>query len=372
MILRRAVFLLSSMTVMVPLLRCGDKGRNVTHSKSNLSLDQISRLKRAADFLVSLQKPDGSFTANTEENADSAIGQTGYAIRALNLIHAEIGGFDNTLEAGRRFLVQRVEKDGLWKYKPFLPADLDDTTAALAALDGTNAEQRALAEKGIAAVLRLQEPTGALRTWLVTSEMVTAMGLNANAFHITEVHPEVMGYFFGFLALWRNPRFQSQIDSAADYLAQQQQTDGSWKTTWYRSELYSVYRVVSLLAFDDSTRKRYIKNLNLAAKFISQKQHASGACGIKEERSVLDTAFCLGALTFISGSSVPQLERAAAYLQSAQRSNGAWPTESFFFLDISQRNRSKGEKIYIGNELYSTATVVESLLRYYRFSAGFN
>ena len=42
------------------------------------------------------------------------------------------------------------------------------------------------------------------------------------------------------------------------------------------------------------------------------------------------------------------------------------------FLPKEKVSKREGEKIYIGNELYSTATVVESLLRYYRFSAGFN
>lgn len=330
--------------------------KNTKPSLLGLTQAETAQLLRAGEYLKSLQRPDGAITA-PGTSSDSAVGQTGYALGALSLIEAEFGGFEKTLSEGRRFLLTQVEKDGLWKYQKFLPADLDDTTAALTGLGREAEVEKAAIEKGIQNILRLQTTDGGLRTWLIDDAAIEKLGPNAAAFRVAEPHAEVMSYFFEFLHRWDAPRFKTPVEAAAAFVASRQEKSGAWKTVWYRSDDYAINRAIRLLTATPALAEKHRVHIATARNYVLKNDTSA---------ALLDKTFAVGTLSAMPGANISALTQRVAEVVNRQQANGSWPAEPFFFLDIAQRGKLPQDIIYIQSELYSTALVIENLMLFYR------
>jgi len=349
--------------IIMQIYSCRAKSEKKIRQPPWLSKTELEEVKKTGLFLASLQRSDGAIADSTQNPADSAIAQTGYTLRLLAEIDSYTGGFAETLSRGRSFLVRQTESNNLWKYKPFLPADLDDTTAAFSSLAEGDAAQRQLSEACAKSVLAFQEQGGALRTWLTTEHDLHALGLKAGDFRISEAQPEVMAYFFHALTTSKLYGFSAALDKAAQYVAHTQQRDGSWKTVWYRNDLYAVYRVHRFLS-QGEYKFQYAQNLRAAEAYVFASRLGDGTWGKDQKSSVLDTAFALEILRNSPRITKNELDRALHFLLSRRNIVGGWPSEPFFYLDIAQRAKTSG-KVFIGSTIYSTVIATESLLRYY-------
>lgn len=330
-----------------------------THSDTagNSHNPEYRALRRGVHFLLSLQRPDGAFVSGASPT-DSPVGQTGYAVAALLRASKDWPELKNAVERARAFLQKSVETNGVWKYQPFLPPDLDDTTAAFAVLSISEPVQRDLRLKTMHSVLAYQNRDGGLRTWLTDDAGLSALGFKPKNFPITEVHAEVMAYFFATLEEHERAAVSEALKKAAQYLVKQQQADGRWKTVWYRSDFYATYRVHSLLA--QLSDAEYAHAVRKAESYTIKRQRRDGSWG-EQMPSILDTAFALLLLKNAKSADTAVMKKARDFLYAAQLKSGAWPAESFFFLDISQRKTGQAPT-YIGNELYSTALILLALL----------
>ncbi|MBS0616641.1 MAG: hypothetical protein JSR44_00520 [Spirochaetes bacterium] len=342
---------------------CRDKSGKISQQPTWLTRVELEDVRKTGVFLSSLQRSDGAIVDTVQNPADSAIAQTGYALRLLVEIDSYTGGFTETISRGRSFLFRHAEPNNLWKYKPFLPADLDDTTAAFASLAGGDAAQGQMSEACARTVLAFQEQGGALRTWLIDERDFQTLGLKIVDFRIAEAHPEVMAYFFHALLSSKLSGFSAAIDSAAQYAGRTQQRDGSWKTVWYRNDLYAVYRVHRFLS-QEKYRFQYARNLRAAEAYVIGARLSDGTWGQDQKSCILDTAFALEILRNSPRTIKKDLDQAMHFLLSKRNNAGGWPPEPFFYLDISQRVKTSG-KVFIGSTIYSTVIATESLLRYY-------
>jgi len=354
----RLVFLFATLCVFFGACKPSPKAKSGSLQLTEL---QKASLVRAAEFLASLQRSDGSITIGTHETSDSVIGQTGYALRALALVESEFGGYEKQITAGREYVLRRAQKDGLYKYKDFLPADLDDTTAALAALGRLDRRETVAIEKAIDTILRLQSADGGLRTWLLSDAEFKRMGIDASKLRLAEAHAEVMAYFFEFLHSFAAERYEKNIDLAAAYIVKQQDKTGAWKTTWYRSEFYAMNRVLRFLTSVPRLNQKYYAQIGRALAYVQK--------NMKNKVGVLDTAFSIGMLCAAAAKAKEQLDTQTTRLISLQGASGDWHAEPFFFLDINQRDKKPEEIIYIESELYSTALAIENLMLSYRARA---
>lgn len=339
----------------VLLWRCREKA--VLPAPGEIGVSKQELVQRGVQFLLHLQRADGAIVS-TASPSDSPVGQTAYALRALLLAGGSDPAIQNAIQKAREFLLKSVEPSGLWRYQPFLPPDLDDTTAALSVFSSANSEERALRHKTIRAVLAFQNHNGSLPTWLSDAAALQKLGFSKQQFPIAEVHPEVMAYFFASLAREEEKLFDHERQRAAQYVLSQQQPAGNWKTTWYRSDLYATYRVHHFLSAFSGPQ--FAEAARRAENYVLKMQRKDGTWG-KESPSILDTAFALLVVKRTAAATPNRLARAWEFLMNAQEQNGAWRAEPFFFLDLSQRQSGKAP-VFIGNELYSTAIALEAVL----------
>ncbi|GAB4440791.1 MAG: hypothetical protein OHK0011_23280 [Turneriella sp.] len=259
-----------------------------------------------------------------------------------------------------QFLRQNRRHDALWQYQPFLPPDLDDTTAALSAFPAEQEQFSAERMRTIEAVLNFQSADGGLQTWLIAPDELRKYGYSGEKFPVAEIHSEVMAYFFAALSPTERKRYSVQVGRAANYLLARQKANGSWSTVWYRSDLYATFRVYSFLFSVCGKDSKCQAALARAERFVLGRQKEDGSWGEKDA-SVLDTAFALLVLCQSHPCTESRLARAWDFLYSKQRPDGAWPAEPFFFLDLSQREQTQAPR-FIGSELYSTSIVIAALL----------
>lgn len=361
---RSVIFVRFFLFCGLTLAYCKEPVEKHSPAPTRLSQMQLDQLRRGADFLTGKQQADGHFNAGLTNDPDSAIAQTGYALRSLVALRGELGtAYAAPVERGRTWVVGRAGRDGLWKYKPFLPADLDDTTNAMTTLDRESPAQRALLQQGITSVLQLQRPNGEIPTWLMAADQLASLGEKTKTLRLADADAEVMAFFFEYIQGFDNSAYQKNIETAARFIAAKQERNGRWKTAWYHNDLYSTYRALRFFASQPGLSTRYKKHIDAGLGFISQSRLKDGTWGSVKSR-ILDTALCVGILgVFKAGK---ETEAAVAFLSAAQQANGGWPAEPFFFLDIQERDKPAADRKFIGNELYTTSIVVENLLLHYQ------
>ncbi|CAM5509839.1 hypothetical protein STENM223S_03089 [Streptomyces tendae] len=123
----------------------------------------------------------------------------------------------------------------------------------------------------------------------------------------------------------QGPTDRHEIETALDYLASQQRTDGSFPPDWSSSRLHTVFRAVLAASRHpgtsrDSPAQRIITR---AAALVADCQNADGGWGQQDgdASDALSTAYALTALT--TQNAPGPATRGVAYLLTQQRPDGS-------------------------------------------------
>jgi hypothetical protein len=248
---------------------------------------------------------------------------------------------------------------GLWKYfpdLPALPADVDDCAQVLLAL--------------AAADPRLVEPIGGkalatLDAGLVSTWLIVETDPNAGLQHQMIEHAwgrglesEVAANIAFALHRVDSERYRTVIDRVADRLAQCQEPDGSWLSTWYVGSAYGTWLAVRLLA----ECRPSSESLSRAACWLSATAEPSGSLDLALEALTADALIRAGVATEAGRLK----EHFLTELSKRQDRDGGWAAESLIQMDVSraavQHGLGDSRMLYHGSRGLTTCLAVLALL----------
>jgi squalene cyclase len=316
------------------------------------TIQPTSAVQRGVKFLLQQQREDGAIFAGANEAEDSAVASTAYAILAcLRALPPEALPAERIARA-QAYLLAQQSPEGLWRYKPFLPPDLDDTAAAIGALGFPNV-LRQEAQRAIEAVFALQQPNGSIPTWLIEKQTSVTPATNYESF-VGMADPEVVAFFLTQIAAAENN--SARVLAAAGYLVQQLPESGLYKSRWYSNPYYATFRVAQALLLLEPSGQKYERTLLALQKRVLRERAQWDS-----EGSVLSRAFALGILHSTRVNVCEAHQKSYQAIIAAQGSDGSWPPEALFLTDSSQLLKGVSERRSIASALYSTALIVEIL-----------
>ncbi|AHG93803.1 hypothetical protein J421_6268 (plasmid) [Gemmatirosa kalamazoonensis] len=254
-------------------------------------------------------------------------------------------------------LAMRVAGEDQWSYHPTLaalPPDLDDLAQVLHAfLARRDRDLEATFGAPVARALAMQQPDGAIETWLVDPALDPAW----RAWYERQIaeywgpgaEPEVVANFASALLAWR-PTACRPAARAAAWVASRQRADGAWDSTWYVGPYYGTFVAARLLRAVATILPDAAASLERARAFLLDTQHVDGGWGVGIAADASSTAFALLALTEAAhrgpdDAARAAIARAARWLVLAQRSDARWlATVDFVSFDLHRQWPALGER----------------------------
>jgi len=351
-----------SYTLLVPtLLWCLVPKCRESPAPINTATDAKKHaIVRAAEFLLNQQRTDGAFFSTGQQGDDSPVASTGYAMLALQQAQKVHALPEEKLHKARSFLLQQQGDNFFWRYKPFLPGDLDDTAAAIGALAHGGAISEPKSIRAVENIFALQNRDGSLPTWLVPVK--NAKAPTANTTFPTKGDAEVTAFFLWVIG--DHKQYGKAIEAAEKFILRAQRRDGLFDSAWYRNALYATYRVQQFLHTYREKSPQAMLASNRAAHAAAAWLNASAR---KENLSSnLDRAFALSILQWgwkkekFCAQYAPRLQD----LLRSQNADGSWLAEPLFLTEIGQKSAPPHERKYITSSIYTTALMLEVLAQW--------
>jgi len=138
------------------------------------------------------------------------------------------------------------------------------------------------------------------------------------------------------VAAKRDPKVQSSVTRALDYLAREQRRQGYWEANGgqYRVAMTALSGIALLCEGSTTTRGRYAKNVNRAVDYLLQQAQPSGLIGFPDDfHYTYGHGFSMLFLSQVFGEEEDAerrthiknvLERAVRFCAEAQTSRGGW------------------------------------------------
>jgi squalene-hopene/tetraprenyl-beta-curcumene cyclase len=264
---------------------------------------------------------------------------------------------------------------GGWSYFPELPElapDADDLAQILQLFlhTGHCTEIADYCEQPLTTLLtENRHADGSFETWIIPTEYQTPIQqrqhLYAQTVWGTGADNDVMANMLYALHLYDHARFAAVIEAGVLYIEQQQQSDGSWLSTWYHGPFYGTFVCVRLLALT----KPDSPALKKAREFLSRRQEDDGGWSLVNEQSdSLSTALallCYAELTrqgFTTDSwQRGSISRALDFLQASyQNENGCWPACEFIRMEIGRATGKTIQILSYGSKTITTTFVLKA------------
>jgi squalene-hopene/tetraprenyl-beta-curcumene cyclase len=261
---------------------------------------------------------------------------------------------------------------GGWSYfpdLPELPPDADDLAQIIQVLvrtqRGADLEQyceqplRILLQDGV-------HENGAIETWIVPTS-ATTMEQQLQRLWIEQAwgqgaDPEVMANLLYALALYDSQRFSKPISHGIDYLTTQQQSNGSWQSTWYHGDYYGTYVCLRLLALVCPDSPAVDRGID----FLLSHQLTDGSWGLTEAGDPLSTAIALLGLTASRSHQFnhtnPLILHALNFLQQQQNTDLGWSSCSFIQMQLGRATGQVRQILSYGSRSITTSYVLKALL----------
>ena len=183
---------------------------------------------------------------------------------------------------------------------------------------------------------------------------------------------EVMANLLYALTLYNRMRFAQIIRRGLTYLEAQQQSDGSWWSTWAPGPYYCTSLCLRLFA----NAQPESGAIQRALHFLRSRQRTDGGwCMEGDESDPLSTGFSLLGLAFAQGCSghtgdLDRAERALVYLQHSQEADKAWPSCPLIRMDVGRATGDLRLILSHGSRTSTTAIVLKAALAWHRIAAG--
>ena len=229
------------------------------------------------------------FTGSNERQSSDI-----FARATLANLFLDIAGSLQTPELAARFTaIARSEADyvarakvlnraGGWSYfpdLPELPPDADSLAAAVSLFARIAPQYLELCREPVALVLAGANPDGSFETWIVaptdSPSARARMQWGIQNCWGSGADPDVLAHFYYSLSLWDSSRYFEAIRRGASRLIELQQTNGTWRATWYVGPAYATGLAVRLLhefGIGDGAKLH-------AHKFLIDTQRDDGAWG---------------------------------------------------------------------------------------------
>ena len=278
------------------------------------------------------------------------------ALALVALLESGVGAEDEAVQSAARWLLkEEIRVPGDWcvwvpgvepsgwsfEFENDLYPDVDDTALVLIGLHKAGALDDETRSRALAWVLAMQCSNGG---WAAfdkdnTSRLPALIPFADFGEMIDPPSADVTAHVVEMLAVLGVTRSHPAIASALAYLYAQQEPEGSWFGRWGVNHVYGVGAVLPALAavgepMDSIAVRR-------AVRWLLERQNADGGFGEGCESYVdreargrgpstpSQTAWALLALVAAGRADQPAAGRAAAYLLSGQRDDGAWDEDAF-------------------------------------------
>ena len=250
-------------------------------------------------------------------------------------------------EIARLMQARLTNVRGGWSYFPTLrnlPPDADDLGQMLQVLARSHCPlAHDLVRDDLYLLFKDNRHTdGSFETWIVDRDakdedsLGMVKGIEESWGDGADV--EVVANLAYGLSLFDADNFAEKIARAAAFVEAQQVGVGNWHPTWYGTTFYGTYTATRLLAHLRLGSTAIAK----AADYLLQEQRTDGGFGDKCS-TPLETALALltlcGPLRACSAFPI-QKRRALRYLGLSALDDGTWPLSDFISMDTNRANRS--------------------------------
>ncbi len=247
------------------------------------------------------------------------------------------------------------DRAGGWSYfpgLPELPPDADSLAAVLSLFVRAAPQHLPLCEGPVQLVLDGIDTHGNLETWIVAPQDPAAarerMSWGIRNCWGRGTDADVLAHFHHALWLWAPDRYDAVIQLGAQRLADLQQSDGSWRATWYTGPAYGTALALRLLQ-EAGVGKPAVAR---ALRFITDIQQSDGSWS-EGRFAALQTALSMMALSHVDEpghQDALRLGRTA--LLDRQLADGSWQASPWIQMEIG---RAQGKVVQVAT--YKSATL---------------
>jgi len=257
---------------------------------------------------------------------------------------------------------------GGWRYFPTLPehpADTDTLAQIIQVLSRSKYGRISdLCNKAIELLFKHNSSLdGSFSTWIIdpdSKEAIDKRIIWAVINHFGKgADVEVVANMLFSLWQYNSKTYYHRIEKGVEFLVNQQDPGGYWKSTWYPGPFYGTYVATRIISLFQPSSPTILKSY----AYIVSQQHPDKGWGITNV-TPQDTALALLALSYINLTPLTVdpiiIQKGTNFLLSTQQKDGSWCANDFIQNDVNRVRVQAG----LGNPnilTYRSATITTAI-----------
>jgi squalene cyclase len=289
------------------------------------STDLEKAIMAATNFIKEKYSADGlwhDFYTLAGTSSDWVTGFISYAIAHSNRPNGQV-------MRALKTLLFRQRPNGGWSYNETVPTDCDSTAWVLMALSTAPTWRPSAIQRAIQYIKYHQhDQSGGFSTYSIRDGIDRFMGVSDR--HLISgwvtVHPCVTGVVIQSLLAHGETTQNELVKAAVEYLLQERNASGIWRSYWWKGYAYSTYHALRALSM---ARVMSMQEANQTSRFLLLEQQENGGWsdGSSKESETFATSFALlSLLLFPSAETLAAAQKGTAWLLQYQCHDGGWPT----------------------------------------------
>ncbi|HFK5529194.1 TPA: prenyltransferase/squalene oxidase repeat-containing protein [Elizabethkingia anophelis] len=195
---------------------------------------------------------------------------------------------------------------------------------------------------------------GGIETWIIPNYNLSELQKKQDYFNRSKwgkgPDVEVVANFAYALQLFSPLEYSEVIKNAVEYIASNQEDDGTWKSRWYFGSFYGTFICLRLF---DTVKEDGCRVKEKTLDLLQKSQNLNGSYG-KEGEYILSTVFAIFCMNILDFPDINYLKQnAKEFLLANQMEDGGWIAEHFI--------KPKLQEPY-GSRTLTTAYVLKALL----------
>lgn len=276
-----------------------------------------------------------------------------------NLLKIDSKGY---LQKEIEYILGRRNHDSIggWSYFPTvkeIAADIDDLGQIMQFFIKTGKED--LIHNHCLNAIRIAiedrvNTEGGIETWIIPNYNLSELQKKQDYFNRSKwgkgPDVEVVANFAYALQLFSPLEYSEVIKNAVEYIASNQEDDGTWKSRWYFGSFYGTFICLRLF---DTVKEDGCRVKEKTLDLLQKSQNLNGSYG-KEGEYILSTVFAIFCMNILDFPDINYLKQnAKEFLLANQMEDGGWIAEHFI--------KPKLQEPY-GSRTLTTAYVLKALL----------